>query len=139
MPSVESIEGWDAVHRVLPPTEDYHDVRIEVSPPAETGVEAKYFETPDLETLLEALNYADTFKYARIYALKAIREVVEFYREGIWRPKDGETFDEWKEKEGDDTGLRKEVWEMVRLLCIQEGRLLDEALYVLNEEIPKEM
>jgi hypothetical protein len=148
MPSVDSIDGWNAVHRILPPTEDYNDIRIKVSPHPDTGSEVKYFETPDLETLLEALKYGDTFPFARQFALKAVRDVVGVFRDGIWRPRMGETFDEWVSErqqglEGDergdgseDTGVRREVWGMVRLLCVQEGRLLDEMSRVLSEEIP---
>lgn len=183
MPSIDlaassTEEDWSCIHRILPPTEDYHSIRIEVTPPISSGFETKYFETPDLESLMEALTYAGTFPFAREMALRRIRAVVRGYKQRIWRPKIGEGFVEWvnaggisgiedwegKKGEGggigdrgdergegqerrtgegaddgdamEEGGIRKEVWEMVRLLCIQEGRLLDFAWDTLNDEIP---
>lgn len=80
-----------------------------------------------------------------------VRDVVGGYRDGIWRPRAGETYDEWVAAQGGDLGdggrgsegegedwVRREVWEMVRLLCVQEGRLLDDAWEILSEAIPGE-
>lgn len=155
MPSLDSpTNEWTSPHRILPPTEDYHSIRLEVTPESpETAASAKssasYFETPDLESLTEALRYGDTFPVARERALRRVREVVGLYRGRIWRPcggviesegrgegegREGETAGSENEAEG---SIREEVLEMVRLLCIQEARLLDYAWDTLNKEIPQ--
>jgi len=147
MPTITSPPSeWTKPHRILPPTEDYHAIRLEVTPPVDTSYPAQYFETPDLESLLEALRYGDTFAYARECALGMVRDVVGGYRDGIWRPRGGETYEEWGAAQGGEAGsggteiegegegrVRREVWEMVRLLCVQEGKLLDDAWEKLSD------
>lgn len=78
--------------------------------------------------------------------MKKVRDVVGGYRDGIWRPRAGETYEEWIAAQGSNEGdggtesqgegegrVRREVWEMVRLLCVQEGRLLDDTWDILSK------
>src|SRR4051812_26962157 len=96
MPSLTSSSSdWSSIHRILPPPEDYHSIRIEVNPPITSGFDTKYFETPDLQSLMQALRYAGTFRSVREMALRRIRDLVGVYRQRIWRPKIGEGFTEW--------------------------------------------
>ena len=73
------------MHGLCLPTEDEEEIRIAVSPP---GQEVKYFNTPDLPSLLEALNYENTFSHARECALNTIKNIVEYYEGEIWEPDD---------------------------------------------------
>ena len=82
---------------------------------------------PDLPSLLEALNYEDTFSHARYIALKSVKNVIEYYERKIWKPDENE-MEEYQD-------VRKEVWDLVKTCCIQERRLLVAASLVLNSEI----
>lgn len=113
------------------PTEDEQETRIVVWPP---GEEVKYFKTPDLPSLLEALNYENTFPHARECALDRIKNLVEYYESELWKPDENDNFEEIVEME-EYCDIRREVWHLIKICCAQEGNLLREARKVLNSEI----
>jgi hypothetical protein len=126
-------DDTSSVHAICPPTENHPDFRMAVQV-AESNVEV--FDTPDLEALVKALNYGDTYPHARNRALKGLKNVILDYREKLWEP-DQEGDGEYLDLVGTESysQVRKEVWDLVKLCCIQEGRLLDAALQVLHQEI----
>ena len=115
------------VHKICPPIDDNSDIRLSLSSP---GRETKYFETPDLTSLLAALNYSDGFRHARIHALKTLRNLVEHNKRRIFRPSEENIC--WG-KEGSE--VREEIWEMIKLYTTQEANFLDAAWEILNSEI----
>ena len=121
------------MHGLCLPTDDEPELRIAITPP---GQQVKFFDTPELSSLLEALNHQDTFSYARECALNSIKNVVEYYEEEIWKPNGIDTFEGLVEME-EYRDIRREVWDLVRVCCAQEGNLLREARRALNAEISR--
>lgn len=117
------------VHKICPSTDDNSDIRLSLSSP---GRETKYFEIPDLTSLLTALNYSDGFRHARMHALKTLRNLVEHYKTCIFRPSEQNTC---RVKEGSE--VREEVWEIIKRYTTQEANFLDAAWEILNSEISK--
>jgi hypothetical protein len=117
------------IHKLYLP-EDDEQVRLAVTPP---GMEMEYFEVPDMESLFEALNYGNTYPYARECALNALKSSVEYHKERIWNPLENDGCGEMK----DFLGVRRNVWELVRNCCIQERNLLDAASKALEAEMSK--
>ena len=106
------------VHTLCPPAEEDSAIRCRVSLHGDT----RYFDAGDLGALLTALNFGGTFPHARRLALKALVAVVEPYRENINCPVEPAAF-------------RKEVWDLIRICCMQEKALLEKISEVLKIEI----
>ena len=119
------------MHGLCLPTEDEQEIRIVVRPP---GEECKYFNAPDLPSLLKALNYENTFHHARECALTAIKTVLEYYEREIWKPGKSVKFEEMVEME-EYRDIRPEVWHLIKICCAQEANLLSEGFLALYSEI----
>jgi hypothetical protein len=92
---------------------------------------------------LEALHYGNSFDQAKLLALTFLDELVMYYLENMWTPEDrrtpGDGDGEYRELIAVEeyVDVRREVWELVRMCCIQEARLLGDAHDILQKEISR--
>ena len=118
------------MHAICPQDEEWQKVRLAVTPP---GFYVKFFEVSGMESLEEALSYESTYRYARTCALKTLNNVIQYHKRKLWPGDDMERKEFVAQSEG--SKARKEVLEMVKLCCIQERRLLEEACSVIGNLI----
>jgi hypothetical protein len=119
------------VFRVCAPTEDSPEIHIEVQLLRQ---EVKKFHTPDLTSLLGALNYNGAFVHARYLAMTAFQDILQHYKDNIWLPEDDYGYRNLISNEEYST-VRREVWDLIRTCCFQEGNLLNAALDVVAKDI----
>ena len=118
LPVLEEGDESLAPHWVCPPKDEEEPFRIAVF---QTEDKHRYFDVPDLASLLEALNYnEDMFAETTWHALNVMEMVVDHYMEQLWSTRD-------EEIPGDCEDLRREIVELVRTCCAQEGALLKAA------------
>jgi hypothetical protein len=96
------------------------------------GQEIETFHAPDLATLLEALNYNGAFVYARYLAMRAFRAVLRHYKNNIWVPRGDDEYQQLIQNE-EYSSVRKEVWDLIRISCVQERNLMIAALDVISK------
>jgi hypothetical protein len=124
------------VYRVCTPTgEDSPEVHIEVRLP---GQEVKKFHTPDLTTLLEALSCNGAFVHARYLAMTVFQAILQHYKDNIWLPEDDYDYRKLIQIEEYST-VRKEVWDLIRMCCFQEGNLMSAAVDVVASDLKEYM
>jgi hypothetical protein len=133
LPSSQNPEDTPPIHRVCPP-EEGTGFRLAVTPP---GKNVRYFDIPDLPSLLDALQYGNFFPRARVLALEQLNSLVELYLDNMWEPDESDEVYYDMIATEDYSEVRKEVFDLVRILCIQEGRLLEKAFVILQSEIAK--
>lgn len=119
-----------AVHAICFPGDEDSTIRIAVSP---LGKDVIFLEAKDIQSVILALNYDNTFSFARTCALKTLKRIVEHYEDNMWLPDETDDFDDFV-RISEYSDVRREVWELVRECCAQERRLLDEVKHVLNME-----
>jgi len=110
---------------------EHGDPRIAICP---QGGGVKQFDTPDLESILNALKEGGVFPQARVLALEKLKALVGYHRDKIWRPSQQDDYETALEHY---PTVRREIWNMVKIWCVQEGKLLDEAWDVLVEQLSK--
>lgn len=115
----------------LSTVDDEPEVQIEVHL---LGQEVKTFHAPDLATFLEALNYNGAFVHARYLAMLAFQSVLEHYKDHIWIPGSDDEYQQLIENE-EYSRVRKEVWDLIRICCVQERNLMCAALDIVSESI----
>jgi hypothetical protein len=87
------------------------------------------------EAISGVLKDPHLFRQAREQALRFLRDLVQYHLDQMWLPDGGEEeYFAFKETE-EYSQVRHEIWDMVRICCLQEGKLLEEAIAVLKEEL----
>jgi hypothetical protein len=101
---------------------------LEIGPPSFTH----YIPTPDLPSLLDALHSSRDFPSARISALQVLYTNIRNYLPRLWRPSPQE---DYQFSVQEYRGLRREVFDLVRVCARQEIALLEAAMRELKKEL----
>jgi hypothetical protein len=111
-------------------------LQIRVQPPGGTE---KVFDVHDEASVLEALHYNNTWKYARMWGLYRMWRLAVKYAQAIKIPNFPFMADEYLRRKVEDkegfSQVRKEVFLLIQTCCYQEGELITDFLLNIQEEI----
>jgi hypothetical protein len=111
--------------------------QIRVKPPG--GTEKVFDSVDDKASVLEALHYNNTWKYARIWALYRIWRLAVEYLHTLKIPQFSGIEEEYLRRRLEDkewfSQVRKEVFSLIQICCYQERVLISELMKNLQEEL----
>jgi hypothetical protein len=114
-------------------------LQIRVKPPGGTEKVFPVHEA-DKTTVLEALNYNNTWKYARMWALYRMWRLAHEYTQAQLKIQDFSSMtDEYLKRKSEDkegfSQVRQDVFLLIQICCYQEGKLVTEFMKNIQAEI----